>query len=376
MIVIDVRYIRERPSGISPYAQALVDHLPLLAPQWEFLFLKHPKAPARLSSQPNTHEIVVPYEANGPATMWLLPRLVDLSRATLFHGTFNIQPAGLKMPVITTVHDVMWLKHPEWARSAGWKGVVETAFYQHGIRRALKHAARIPTISQSSKDEIATIDPKAAERTRVTMFGVSDEWRPVTSEEDSLAARDARQKWAPGAERYILTVGQYAPYKNHPAVLRAFASAFKKDDSMHLVFVQRLGEGSRALSAMARDLGIEARVHFAKNVPFSELRALFWGATALCHPSLYEGFGNPPSEALGAGCPVITSNRSSMPEVSTGAGILVDPESDQAIAEALQKVADDAALARQMRDAGLEKVKQFRWPVIMQRVLDIYREVL
>ena len=62
------------------------------------------------------------------------------------------------MPVITTVHDVMWLKHPEWARSAGWKGIVETAFYQHGIRRALKHAARIPTISQSSKDEIATID--------------------------------------------------------------------------------------------------------------------------------------------------------------------------------------------------------------------------
>jgi len=198
----------------------------------------------------------------------------------------------------------------------------------------------------------------------------------VTSEDDGLAAREARQKWAPGAERHILTVGQYAPYKNHPAVLRAFARAFGKDDSMHLVFVQRLGEGSRVLSAMARELGIEPRVHFAKNVPFPELRALFWGATALCHPSLYEGFGNPPSEALGAGCPVITSNRSSMPEVSTGAGILVDPESDQAIADALQKVAGDAALARQMRDSGLEKVKQFRWPVIMQRVLDIYREVL
>src|SRR5207253_1732402 len=170
------------------------------------------------------------------------------------------------------------------------KGVVETAFYQHGIRRALKRAARIPTISQSSKDEIATIDAKAAERTRVTMFGVSDEWRPATSEEDGLAAREARQKWAPGAQRYILTVGRYAPYKNHPAVLRAFARAFGKDDSMHLVFVQRLGEGSRALSAIGRDLGIEARVHFAKNVPFPELRALFWGATALCHPSLYEGF--------------------------------------------------------------------------------------
>ncbi|MGZ3473298.1 MAG: glycosyltransferase, partial [Polyangiales bacterium] len=118
------------------------------------------------------------------------------------------------------------------------------------------------------------------------------------------------------------------------------------------------------------------RVHFLKDVPFEELRALYWGAVCLCHPSLAEGFGNPPSEALGAGCPVVTSNRSSMPEVSAGAGLLVDPESDEAIAEALKKVANDPALAAKMRADGLERVKRFRWKNTAEDTLAIYREVL
>jgi glycosyltransferase involved in cell wall biosynthesis len=376
LIAIDVRYIRERPSGISPYAQALVEFLPRFAPEWEFLFLKHPNAPARLSLLPNTREKVVPYEANGPATMWLLPRLVDLSQVSLFHATFNIQPAGLEMPVVTTVHDVMWLKYPAWAGASGLRGVVQTAFFQHGIRRALRSSARIATISQASKDEIATVDPRAAERTRVTMFGVSEEWRPMTGEKDRAHVAEVQRRWVKGFARYILTVGQFVPYKNHTAVVRSFARAFGSEDTMHLVFVQRLGEGSRVLSALAHQHGVEGRVHFVKSIPFADLRALFWGATLLCHPSLYEGFGNPPSEALAAGCPVVTSNRSSMPEVSSGAGILVNPESDEEIADAMRKVAGDPAASQEMRAAGLERVKQFRWPEVARRILDIYREVL
>jgi len=376
LIAIDCRYIRERPSGIGPYVQSLVDHLPRLAPDRHFLFLKHPKAPARLSYAPNVHEVVFPYDANGPATMWMMPMLADLRGVDLFHATFNIEPAGLKMPVVTTVHDVMWLKYPHWARNPGAWGRLETLFYQHGIRRALRHSTRIAAISQATKDEIGSVDRAAAERTRVTYYGVSDDWRPPKDEQERAFAEKMREKWVTGAPRYVLTVGQWAPYKNHVAVVRAFADAFRDDASIHLALVQRLGEGSRVLTKLAQERGIEGRIHFLKNVPFDELRALFWGAICLCHPSLYEGFGNPPSEALGAGCPVITSNRSSMPEVSGGAGILVDPESDAQIADALKRVATDAALAAKMRADGLEKVKQFRWETTAARTLDVYREIL
>lgn len=375
MIAIDCRYIREKPSGIGPYVQALVDHLPRLAPELHFLFLKHPRAPARLSYAPNVHELVFPYEATGPATMWAMPRLLDLSGVKLFHATFNIMPAGLAVPTVTTVHDVMWMQHAPWCRVPGAWGYVETFYYQHGIKRALAKSARIAAISEATKTEIGNLDDSARARTRVTYYGVSDEWRPPRDERERALADEMRAKWVPGAVRFVLTVGQFAGYKNHLGVVRAFADAFGDDPSVHLVLVQRLGKASRMVP-LVRERGLEGRVHFLKDVPFEELRALYWGAICLCHPSLAEGFGNPPSEALGAGCPVITSNRSSMPEVSGGAGILVDPDDDRAIAAALRLVALDDALAAKMRADGLAKVKQFRWEKTAEQTLAIYREVL
>ncbi len=384
MLAVDCRYLRERPSGIAPYTQAIVDHLPRLFPERHFLFLKHPRAAARLSYAPNVHEVVVPFEANGPATMWGMSRLVDWRGVALYHGTFNILPAGLtrvnggRMKTIASVHDVMWLLHPEWARSPGIWGRIETLFYRDGLTRALREATRIVTISEASKQEIARVDAEAALRTRVTMFGFGDEWRPPRDDERPHIAA-MRAKWAPGADRFVLTVGQFAPYKNHTAVVRAFARAFARDPAhrkTHLLLVQRLGEGTRVLTDLARREGLDGRVHFARDVPFEELRALFWGATALCHPSLYEGFGNAPGEAMAAGCPVVTSNRSSMVESSEGAGILVDPESDGAIADALASVADDATRAATMRANGLARAERFRWPAVMERLAGVYREVL
>lgn len=384
MLAVDCRYLRERPSGIAPYTQAIVDHLPKLFPERHFLFLKHPKAVARLSYAPNVHEVVLPFEANGPATMWGMSRLVDWRGVALYHNTFNLLPAGLGgvreggMKTIVSVHDVMWLLHPEWARSPGIWGRIETLFYRDGLRRALADATRIVTISEASKQEIARVDAAAAARTRVTMFGFSDEWRPPRDDERPQIAA-MRAKWAPGAERYVLTVGQFAPYKNHTAVVRAFARAFARDPAhrkTHLLLVQRLGEGTRVLGELARKEGLEGRVHFLRDVPFTELRALFWGATLLCHPSLYEGFGNAPGEAMAAGCPVVTSNRSSMVESSEGAGILVDPESDAAIADAMIAIADDARRADEMRARGLVRAERFRWPAVMERLAAVYREVL
>lgn len=375
-VAIDCRYIRERPSGIATIVQALVDHLPTMAPDLDFFFLKHPKAPARLSDAPNVREQVVPQEANGPETLLLLPRFVDLSGVDLFHATFNILPAGLRMPTVVTLCDVMWMKYPEWARSPGLWGRVETVFYQHGIQRALREASRLVAISEATRSEIGTLDRGAWERTRVALEGISADYRPLEGEEGRRAVEAARAKLLPGVKRYVLTVGQFAPYKNHVTVVRAFAQAFRDDPEVHLALVQRLGPGQKVIEPLARDLGVDRRVHFLSGVPLPELVALYNGAIALCHPSLYEGFGNCPAEAMACGCPVVTSNRSSMPEVSGVAAELVDPEDPDDVAAALRRVARDPALAASMRARGLARAAELTWKAHAEKNLRAYRELL
>ena len=123
LICVDCRYVGPRPSGIATVVKGLIDHLPQLAADCDFLLLKNPATQGRLTSAENVREIVVNAAANGPATMWWLSQVVDLSQVDLFHATFNIMPAGLAMPCLTTVHDVMWLTHPELCRS-GLSGFV------------------------------------------------------------------------------------------------------------------------------------------------------------------------------------------------------------------------------------------------------------
>lgn len=369
-ICIDCRYIADRPSGISEVVRGLVDFAPALAPDLEFLLLRNPAHPGRLSSAPNVRECVVPQAANGPATMWYLPRVVDLDGVDLFHATFNIMPAGLPMPCVTTIHDLMWLENPQWCRT-GLRGRVERAFYAHGIGRALRRSAAIATVSKASADAVALAAPQAAARTCVTLSGVSPRFAPTAA-----SALDIAFPGAPPGKRFVLTVGQYAPYKNHEGAIRAFALAFTDRRDIDLVLVQRMGPRSRHLLALAAELGIDGRVHLLPAVAPETLVGLYSTASALLHPSFCEGFGNPVAEAMACGCPVVTSDLSAMPEVTAGAALLADPHDLAAIAVHLKAVVDDPALATTMRRKGLERASQLTWQAFAAANVAIYRAVL
>lgn len=376
MICLDCRYIRERPSGIGVVVQELIRRLPALVGNEPLLLLKHPQAPGALSNAPNVREQIVEQEANGPATMWWLPRVVDLRGVDLYYSPSNILPAGLSMATVVTVCDVMWLKHPQWARTQGGWGRIETAYYQHGIRRALERATRICTISQATKDEIGTVDEQAKQRTTVIHEGVSDDFHPIRTEQERAQVEQVKQRCVPGVQRYVLTVGQFAPYKNHERIVRAFARAFPGDSSIHLVLVQRLGPGSRALGPIASMLGIQQRVHFLQGLSLDDLAALYRGAACVCHPSLYEGFGNALAEGMASGVPVVTSNRSSMPEVCADAGLYVDPEDIDDIARGLRTVLTQESVAAGMRERGVSRARSLRWDAYAEHYARVFREVL
>lgn len=368
-ICIDCRYLGPKPSGIGKVVQALVRYLPEMAPDLRFVLLRQAGEPERLSDAPNVREVVVAAKPNSPGTMWWLPQLVDLSGIDLFHATFNIMPAGLTMPCVTTLHDVMWLTNPELCNPR-FSALLERAFYRHGIRRALRRSVALATVSQASGDAIVRAYPDAAGRIRVTLPGVSG-FCPVTPDPAVLT----RLGLAPG-KRYVLTVGQYAPYKNHEGALRAFAAAFPDRDDIDLVFVQRLHGSPPSLGRLAVELGVAERVRFLGRVDDDELAMLYSGAEALLHPSFCEGFGLPLAEAMACGCPVVTSNVSAMPEVVGKAALQADPHDPEVFARALRRVVAEPLLASKMRSEGLARAAELDWQAFAARNLAVYREVL
>lgn len=369
-IALDCRYIGPRPSGIAEVVDALVRHLPQLAPDLQFTFLRNPLRTQPLSQAANVREVVVRSPANGPVSLLHLPLAVNLAGVDLFHAPANILPGGLKMPAITTVHDVMWMTHPQWCNPKPW-GRIERHFYGHGIARALARSALVATVSEASRAAICAVAPTAAARVIVTRSGVAEDFHPVPRDDAALTAVGV-----PPGRRYCLVVGQGAPYKNHEGAMRAFAMAFAGGAEVDLVMVRRRGEAGSAIERLARELGLGGRVHFLPVVNRAALVQLYSAAEALLHPSLIEGFGNPLAEAMACGCPVITSNCSAMPEVTGGAALLADPHDPGAIAAALQQVADNTALAAGLRQRGLARAAQLDWRDFAEANLALYRRVI
>jgi glycosyltransferase involved in cell wall biosynthesis len=369
-ILIDCRYLNGRPSGIGEMVVALATHLPRQAPDLDFTLLTSPAAPQLLSKDANVTCLQVAAPVNGPGTMWFMPRMVDLGDIDLFHAPANILPAGLTMPTVTTIHDLMWLEHPEWC-SPGLLHPVRKAFFAGGIRRALRRSTAIAAISDATGTAITRQFPDAEMRTHVTLSGVSEDFAPVQRNAGALAGCGLDPE-----RRYILVVGQFAPYKNHDGAIRAFAAACRTIEDIDLVLVQRQGPSSAALLKLSRKLGIGDRVRFTGPVERVELIQLYSSAAFLLHPSLCEGFGNPVLEAMACGCPVITSSISAMPEVAGGAALLADPHDTDDLARQIIEVLGDDGLAQDLRRRGHARAKEMRWERFAEANLSIYRRVL
>ncbi len=349
---------------------ALAEHVPPLAPDLHFLLLVSPEAEGPLSDAENVEHITVGAAANGPATMWWLPLITDLSEVDLFHATYNIMPAGLDMPCITTIHDLMWLNHPHWCDES-WKRSFRKLFFSHGINRALRHSDVIATVSEATLKSVVAAQPNILGRSFVTQSGVSDAFCRISTDYDAIAALGLNPQ-----KKLILTVGQYAPYKNHEAVIQSFAHACSNREDVDLVLVQRQGPQADKLLNMANSLGVGDKVYILRDLELNELVHLYSSASLLLHPSLCEGFGNPLAEAMACGCPIITSDRYSMPEVTADAALLINPENIIEIATAITRVLDDAKLANSMVSIGYERARELRWESFAKENLKLYRHIL
>jgi glycosyltransferase involved in cell wall biosynthesis len=367
-IVIDCRYIRERPSGIGAYVDAIVRRLPALAPADTFELWRHPQGPARISTAPNVTERTVAAHANGLATMAWPARIGALDDDSVYHSPHNLLGFGVPGASVVTVHDLMWLDLPHLCDDLLPRRLLRQLYFATGTWNALRHATRILTVSRASADEIVRHAPWLCGRIRVAPNAVAPGFVPAA---DEASARGLAAAILGTDAPFFLVVGQNQPTKAHAVALQAFAAAARPAE--RLVLVQRL-EPRRGLDALARDLGITDRVIWRSTLPFSGLLTLLQTATALLHPSIAEGFGLPVVEAMASGCPVITSDIAPLREVVGGAGVHVPVGDGGALARALREVADDGPRRAELRARGLEAARRFSWDETAATVLETYRE--
>jgi glycosyltransferase involved in cell wall biosynthesis len=235
---------------------------------------------------------------------------------------------------------------------------------------SVRRAAHVIAVSETTARDVAKLLGTPSGKITVTLLGVSREFSP---EGPGLPA-DA----FPGADRlsagYVLYAGGLTPRKNLMRLLEAYREVAREMEAPPLVLPG--GESAHAgeLREKARELGLEGQVVFPGYVAEAALPALYRGATAFVYPSLYEGFGMAVLEAMASGTPVVTSDRGGTAEVAGEAALLVDPESVEALAEALRRLLRDEGLRKELSGKGLARSRGYRWELTAQETVRAYRQ--
>jgi glycosyltransferase involved in cell wall biosynthesis len=282
-------------------------------------------------------------------------------------------PRGLSCPYVLTVHDL--LDHMYGSRNASG---ARRSLHFHLTRRVLHRAARVIAVSQFTKNEIEKLLVIPDDRIEVVYNAIDERFLHghATDADRELIAQRYLVNYP-----FILYAGAIRPHKNVVRIIEAF-SALKSElqkeqqytDLKLIIIGDDLSSHPRLRRTVVRG-GVQNDVRFLGFVPIEVLRIFYDVAKIFVFPSLYEGFGLPPLEAMAHGTPVVSSNTSSLPEVAGNAALLVNPENVFEIRRGLQRVLLDPVLRAGMKQRGYEQAQRFSWTSSVSRILEIYREV-
>lgn len=266
---------------------------------------------------------------------------------------------------LLTVHDLSFVRAPEGATPA------LRAYLNRVVPRSVARADHVLADSEATRQDLIALYHTPPEKVSVLYSGVEERFAPVT---DEARLRAVRARYGLGDGPFILSVGTVQPRKNYARLIEAFRRLDAPD--LHLVIAGGRGWLDDPLYAQVEALRLQGRVHFIGFVGDDDLPALYSAASVFAFPSLYEGFGLPPLEAMACGVPVVASRASSLPEVVGEAGLLVDPYDIDALAEALARALSDETLRRTLIARGGEQAKKFSWAAAARQLLGHYRALL
>jgi glycosyltransferase involved in cell wall biosynthesis len=365
---VDVSAAVHRRAGLGRYAESLARALAKIVPDQLALFYNNEGGIAPLAGleRLRASTINMGYKRWRMA-VWLgqLARLNFnglVPDADVFHATEHLLPSLPHIPTVLTVHDLIFRRLPQHHKRLNrW-------YLNLSMPVFCRRATRLIAVSEHTKSEVVAAYHIPPERISV----IPEAPAPVFGPASPTAIEAVRGRFHL-PQRYLLTVGTLEPRKNLPRLLEAWAPLYADQAAPRLVIAGKAGWLNDDFMAALERSPQRAGVVLSGYVPDTDLPALVGGAESFVFPSLYEGFGLPPLEAMACGVPVACSNSSSLPEVVGQAALLFDPLNIAAMRAAIERLSADADLRAELSRQGLERARQFSWASTARQTLGVYR---
>jgi glycosyltransferase involved in cell wall biosynthesis len=363
-IAVNTRFLIEgKLEGIGWFSFETMRRIVQAHPEHQFIFFfdRRPYDPFLFA--PNVRARVLFPPARHPLLWtaffeWAVPRALRRCDADMFLSLDGYGSLRTDVPQHLVIHD-LGFEHFE-----GHTPQKVLHYYRKWMPRFAKKADRIATVSQYSADDIARRYGVPADRIDVVYNGANEAFHPLMAEESSAIRMDLT-----GGAPYFVYVGALQPRKNVDGLFRAYTKFRERcSDPVKLVIAGRKAWQTAEIEAEFARMPRRDDVIFTGHLQPDRLIGVLGAARALAFPSHFEGFGIPVLEAIYAGIPVLTSNRSSLPEVAGDAALLVDPDDDEAIAEGLLRIHTDEALRARLVEAGVEQRRLFNWDRSAERL--------
>jgi glycosyltransferase involved in cell wall biosynthesis len=369
-IGIDARPLSKQRTGIENYVRGLVEFLPRVAPQHDYILYSNREIELPLPAGA-FHQRIDGAFGWCPGSFWLLGRGARLARrdaVDVYWSTQATLPLGMPPGVlkIVTVYDMVWLRCPE--TTTRYNLLVQTMC----TRKAIADADCVIVISRSTQDELIQSLGVPREKTKLVYPGVADRYKP---RDQAKAAEYISRKYGV-PQRYLATVGIVHPRKNQQflvGVLRILKNNGQLD--CPLLVVGPIGWKNSPLFREIQAAGLtENDIRFLGYIPDEDMPLLYAGAQVFLFPTLYEGFGLPPMEAMACGAPVIASDAPCMPEVLGDAAILEPLTSHERFAAAILRVLADGQLRGTLRAKGIRRAQSFRYETSVKELLQVFEK--
>ena len=371
IIGFEAKRVFQNASGLGNYSRNTVNLLAKYCPENRYILFA-PKL-TNLYVLPDQAEVVLPLSRlfKFLRSYWrlnIVSKLLKDNHIELFHGLSHVIPYGIEktgIPSIVTMHDLIFLRYPEFYKK------IDRKIYESVFKSSCQRATKIIAISEQTKSDLIHFLGTPEDKIEVIYQTCNNCFYEKVTEERK---EEVKEKFGL-PNQFILTVGTIEKRKNQLAILKAII-AEKLDIPVVILGRPRPKEYLDEIKRFISGSGIQKQVLFIHNSDTSELQAIYQMARVMVYPSFFEGFGLPVLEAQASGCPVITSNLSSLPEAGGDGALYVDPSDVSGIGKSIRNILYDKTLQDEMKVKGYANAELFSEKMVADRVMKLYQEVL